>query len=445
MSKLCFVFGLLATLHCAAAARIPTEDRVPVRSLARGRVPVGSFPEGRVPVKPLELNRTFPKEPRSLADVSGKLYYFSCDSDDVVVDSGDAVMLLTPVLGRGSRSCTLKVTAQDSDFTFECDPGMVLHNRDRFTINGEEYTKNQVQKPIEVEGPEIEVTFTATRAWKKNRSITCFVRTSGTSTPPPTPPPSEDCQCGKANVGGLDGRIIGGENADTNEYPWQVAVQYRTGSGTSSCGGTIVSKYFVITAAHCVGSSGDVYVGSGKNNYNQLNFVKVKNVIIHPQWDRPTIDYDIAVLEMGAPFDFSDPRLGPACLPSSNDVHDNKPVTISGWGRTGDGSAPTMLQKVEVTAMSHAACQSKAGGITERMICTEGDGTQVSCFGDSGGPLTYQNAANSYELVGVVSWVFGDGNGSCNPRRPAGFAKITSVELYPWVQQNTNGLAGTCN
>jgi len=334
----------------------------------------------------------------------------------------------------------------------------VVHSKDRFVIDGQEYTKKQVEKPIEVQGEDITVEFRAPKNWKKNRFINCLISTAPTDvttptpttptpTTPTTPPPSGGCQCGKSNQGGLDARIVGGEPADPHEFPWQVSVYYtRTSGGTSFCGGSIVSKDYVITAAHCIGSAGTVSVGIGTQYINQQQkIVKAKTVKGHEQYNPSTIDYDIAVLEMEVPFDFSDPKVGPVCLPKQDDQHDGKPVTVSGWGLTNDGNGqPAGLRKVEVSVISQAQCVGVGGSfIKERMICTLGDGTESTCSGDSGGPLVYEKEPNTFELVGVVSWGY-QTDGKCRPDLPNGFARVTSVVLYPWIQTHTKGLAGTC-
>jgi len=435
MAKLNFVCGLLAALlYCSAA-----QDDVPQI------------------VDPIEINGTAlmqMQQPRGQIDVDGLLYFFRCNDDQVEVYKGDTVALLTPVLTKKQTTCSLKVKANENmKLTFQCMEKMVLHPADRFIINGKEYKKKQVEKPIGVQGKEIDVVFKAPKSWKKNRSLACLITTpedtyTTSTTTTVTPPPSDECQCGKRNVGGLvDSRIVGGEDADAHEFPWQVAVYYKkNGGGTSFCGGSIVSKNYVITAAHCVGSNGEVSVGVGIHDRGQTQkIVKAKFVKMHEQYDPSTIDYDIAVITVEEPFDFSDPKVGPVCLPSKDAEHDGKPVTISGWGLRNDGSGlPTILQTVDVKVITEAKCKEFGGSfIKERMICTLGDGTESTCSGDSGGPLVYKTSSDSYELVGVVSWVFVSG-GQCDPEKPNGFARVTSVELYPWIQTHTKGLAGTC-
>ena len=48
------------------------------------------------------------------------------------------------------------------------------------------------------------------------------------------------------------GRIVGGEEAVDGEFPWQVSLRQITGIGaTHFCGGSVIDKDWVLTAAHC--------------------------------------------------------------------------------------------------------------------------------------------------------------------------------------------------
>merc|ERR1712241_284857 len=57
------------------------------------------------------------------------------------------------------------------------------------------------------------------------------------------------CQC-CVKGGAANGRIVGGQETEEHEYPWQVGLVSRNGR-TPWCGGTLISSTHVLTAAHC--------------------------------------------------------------------------------------------------------------------------------------------------------------------------------------------------
>ena len=60
--------------------------------------------------------------------------------------------------------------------------------------------------------------------------------------------------CGKRSFKIPTPRIVGGRPAIDGEFPWQVSIQTNDGTNTyiHFCGGTILSKYTILTAAHCL-------------------------------------------------------------------------------------------------------------------------------------------------------------------------------------------------
>lgn len=59
---------------------------------------------------------------------------------------------------------------------------------------------------------------------------------------------SISCGIGKQNP-----RIVGGTEARPEEYPWQVGFRWQRGTGITNifCGGSLINKNWVVSAAHC--------------------------------------------------------------------------------------------------------------------------------------------------------------------------------------------------
>jgi len=101
------------------------------------------------------------------------------------------------------------------------------------------------------------------------------------------------------------------------------------------CGGTIISKNQILSAAHCFHDPVNVtnimvYIGSPKYRYGtQYN---VSDVKIHESYDNVTNINDIAILTLK-----EDIKMGkdvaPACFPKSPiSTYFGKTLIVSGWG-----------------------------------------------------------------------------------------------------------------
>ena len=46
-------------------------------------------------------------------------------------------------------------------------------------------------------------------------------------------------------------KVVGGEQADKDEWPWMAAILY-SDNNQQFCGGALISDRHVLTAAHCI-------------------------------------------------------------------------------------------------------------------------------------------------------------------------------------------------
>jgi len=226
------------------------------------------------------------------------------------------------------------------------------------------------------------------------------------------------CQCGRKKAT----RIVGGQNAEVNEWPWMVALSRGTdGSGQSYiCGGTLIAEEWVLTAAHCFFSpNGDrvlfennmrLVLGdhdkSSDTDTTIREVFEVAQITLHPTYVFATNKDDIALMKLTTKVDLN--KHAPACLPAEGETFVGKTAYAYGWGalQYGTGEYPDILQEVEVPVVSVADCKAAygEGSIIDGMLCAGGDGVKDSCSGDSGGPLTVPNASDRHVLIGATSF-----------------------------------------
>ncbi|XP_033061937.1 transmembrane protease serine 5 isoform X6 [Trachypithecus francoisi] len=158
----------------------------------------------------------------------------------------------------------------------------------------------------------------------------------------------------------------------------------------------------------------------------------VERIIPHPLYSAQNHDYDVALLRLRTPLNFSD-TVGAVCLPAKEQhFPKGSQCWVSGWGHT-DSSHPyssDMLQDTVVPLLSTQLCNSScvySGALTPRMLCAGYlDGRADACQGDSGGPLVCPDG-DTWRLVGVVSW----GLGCAEPNHPGVYAKV--AEFLDWI------------
>ncbi|XP_058618488.1 si:dkey-9p24.5 isoform X2 [Onychostoma macrolepis] len=161
-----------------------------------------------------------------------------------------------------------------------------------------------------------------------------------------------------------DKRMIGGENVKVRFWPWQVSVQYQPNSSapfTQVCGGAIVHRYWIMTAASCVNEQQQsqflIRAGSSRLDVDAKSTQKseVARIIKHKRFNPVSLRYNIALLEMATPFKFNE-FVHPICVPDEDTAdHRYESCHITGYNAQ-PGDDIGVLQEAEVELMSRSLC-----------------------------------------------------------------------------------------
>lgn len=221
--------------------------------------------------------------------------------------------------------------------------------------------------------------------------------------------------------------IQNGTDAPPGKYPFFVGLHVR-GYGLI-CGGTLIHRNVVLTAAHCRN------FGYGKlplwlfTVELQGTHYPVQSARMHPnfQADHPELGADLMLLY----FENDNSTHTPLVELNTDKMVPSigTPVAFCGKGLVGPrwSARPSCLQ--EVTDLQISSC-SKEPGFENESLCTKPGKSRANvCDFDSGSPLLLES--NNVQL-GLTSMGEMDASGLC----ASGYVAYTSVALYfDWIQE----------
>lgn len=260
-----------------------------------------------------------------------------------------------------------------------------------------------------------------------------------------------------------ESRIINGENARPNSWPWMVSL--RRFLGSHFCGGALIHERYVLTAAHCLDnfpvSSTYAVVGlHNVNSYGKEQVYEIEEMITHELYNKNKLKngYDIALIKLKTAVNITNSsNVDLLCLPSKNDASRvvNENVITAGWGTKLTSfsffSSPSeILKQAELTvANNDSICQNYKDKVNlNRLYCLYDTSNTTNpfnitiysqiCYGDTGGPFFYQKNDKWY-IYGIASFVDDQGTSKCIVTNPSFF---TSVPLYiDWIVDKVHATA----
>lgn len=166
-----------------------------------------------------------------------------------------------------------------------------------------------------------------------------------------------------------------------------------------------------------------MYIRAGSIYNNEGGVLRnVIRAVVHDKFKK--LKFDVALLELEYPLEF-DSEITFIPL-ATEEVQRGDDVIISGWGLQSEkGDIPDLLQWSTFTALSKKQCRRKFGKNSKAILCLAHVSGQSACYGDSGGPATFNE-----RLVGVSNF----GVDKCGSDSPNGYAKVSFY--HDWIIEN---------
>jgi len=264
-----------------------------------------------------------------------------------------------------------------------------------------------------------------------------------------------------ADRGVYQAQVVGGTAVPDGKYPFMVSLQADKSNDRPHsehyCGGSLIDRNSVLTAAHCVSFIGrfntpltlsfrDVRIVVGGTVLNSKQgqarrIQKLSDISIHPRFNENVSPrYDAAVIKLGTPVTKS--ALALAKTGSDRLERAGRLATIAGWGATraesvsssAGSNIPDRMQEARVPLVSDASCErAYRGAFSSALMVCGGEKGVDSCHGDSGGPM-WATTSGGRRQIGITSF----SKGCATARYPGVYTEVNAPDIKSFIRKAAN-------
>ena len=242
----------------------------------------------------------------------------------------------------------------------------------------------------------------------------------------------------------FEGQVVGGAAVPNEKYPFMAALlDTRYGNNAYQqqfCGGTLIDRDSVLTAAHCVSGASArplrVAVGRTVLKSSQGQVRRVSKIFVHPRYNDRRTTRDAAVLKLARPVNVVEP-IKPAS--ASQDFLEKRGTnaTVAGWGNTraqpifgfSGVNYPNRMRETRVPLRPDSYAGPVYGGeFVPPLMVAAGKTGKDTCQGDSGGPM-FKKTSGGYRQIGITSF----GYGCAAPGYPGVYAEVNNYSIRKFI------------